>query len=490
MIVQLFWQYLIVFITTSVIIVLIGLSARFWRQWPAKLKYAIWLVIAIRLLLPFQPQLKTAPVKIEVISPPAAGQQIQMQPSDERKPSDMPNNAQNAPLPVDTNTVAACIWLVGGALIFLYEMGKYTCFWHKVRRWSTKPANPSTQQMLLKVCSELGCNVPQLYICRQEMGPMTMGLFHPILVLPHEKYSQEQLYFILRHEILHIQRKDLWYKRLLLLVRIIHWYHPLVYWWFQRANIDLEFACDEAVVQNLNFDKRCAYSNVILSSAAKKAEAGSAFSTYFYAEVKTLKERFSNILTAKRRKKGVLLLSLVVLCTVLVSTLVACTPAVSEPSGSPSSGEDSTQNGAADLPSSVPITSSGSLSSEPSGTLENPYYIMTDAPDDGAPYGCEFSVLTDHSLDTLQMLEKMGEMQGFVFKSGEMPYIRIQFNGDKLPKDIYLRYISEDAWQQAYPIDENWRIEVPTQPGIYSFFADITWEDDSKETAYWRITIE
>ena len=77
---------------------------------------------------------------------------------------------------------------------------------------------------------------------------MTLGLLRPVIVLPPE-VPEADLPLILRHELCHIRRRDLWYKGVMLLANAVHWFNPLVWRMAGQAGRDLELYCDEAVVE-------------------------------------------------------------------------------------------------------------------------------------------------------------------------------------------------------------------------------------------------
>lgn len=151
---------------------------------------------------------------------------------------------------------------------------------------------------------------------------MLFGMVRPTILLPDLDYPQNDLDMIIAHETVHYQRKDIWYKLVLLLATAIHWFNPVVYWMAYYANKDLEFSCDEIVVQNRDMDYKKAYSQSILHAIC--TEKGSALSTYFKGGKKDIKERFSNILMGGKKKRGILLFAVVLLATLLSGMLVAC----------------------------------------------------------------------------------------------------------------------------------------------------------------------
>ena len=113
---------------------------------------------------------------------------------------------------------------------------------------------------------------------------------------------------ILRHELTHYRRHDLWYKAVLLAARTLHWFNPLLHLLVKEASVDLELTCDDAVVSDMGQEARRAYSKTLLS--AIRREKGPALSTHFYGGKEVMKERFRNILGQRSQKRGTLVLAL------------------------------------------------------------------------------------------------------------------------------------------------------------------------------------
>jgi beta-lactamase regulating signal transducer with metallopeptidase domain len=120
---------------------------------------------------------------------------------------------------------------------------------------------------------------PQLLECGKIASPMMIGFFRPIILLPSTDYSNNELAVVLKHELTHFKRGDIWYKLLLVIANSIHWFNPLAYLMVKAANRDLEYSCDDAVVKNSDINFRKEYSLTILK-VMQKGEA-TALSTYF-----------------------------------------------------------------------------------------------------------------------------------------------------------------------------------------------------------------
>ena len=99
--------------------------------------------------------------------------------------------------------------------------------------------------------------------------PMTLGLLRPVIVLPPE-VPEADLPLILRHELCHIRRRDLWYKGLMLLANAVHWFNPLVWLLRRQGETDLELTCDDAVAAGLSGGDRRAYGEALLADLGRR----------------------------------------------------------------------------------------------------------------------------------------------------------------------------------------------------------------------------
>lgn len=164
-------------------------------------------------------------------------------------------------------------------------------------------------------------------------SPMIIGFLRPYLVLPNEAYSNEEIYFILKHELLHYKRHDIYGKLLLTITKTIHWFNPVVSLMCKEAVIDMELSCDEAVVNTETYDTKKAYAETLFSSLGKqnistfsRGKASSPLSTQFYGGAKIMKKRFENLLTKTKKRNGLIL----ILATVLF--IVGCqTTSITKP---------------------------------------------------------------------------------------------------------------------------------------------------------------
>lgn len=83
------------------------------------------------------------------------------------------------------------------------------------------------------------------------LEPGVFGIFRPVLLLPEgirERLTAAQLDAILTHELCHLRRRDNLTAMLQMMVEVVFWFYPVVWWLRNRLIEERERACDEAVL--------------------------------------------------------------------------------------------------------------------------------------------------------------------------------------------------------------------------------------------------
>lgn len=235
------------------------------RRYSAKWRYFVWLILTVRLVIPFDIKLPQPLVNIPVKNPAAA-----------LRPEGVPaavvgngyaeqgsiSSSVSAPV-VSLWELLTVIWAAGAICFFMYHIISYFVFKHKI-----KPHCGTVNSDILKnVLDDMSIkNMPPILSCGKIASPMMTGLFRPAILLPHTEYEGGELSVILKHELTHYRRGDLWYKLLLVIANSIHWFNPFVYLMVRQANRDLECSCDDAVIKNSDINYRKEYSLAILNA--------------------------------------------------------------------------------------------------------------------------------------------------------------------------------------------------------------------------------
>lgn len=306
------------------------------RRYHARWRYWTWLILSCALLLgPAAEHLlstQTAAAPPLVLEVPQmdvlwqrnteTGPRFQVLPTQSHSAPAAPSEPSPAPelktqsLALSLDEVLPAIWLAGAALFLLWRLLGTLLFCHKARRWSRQPSEQA-RQIYTESCAALHIKHPPALLISSPVGsPMMTGLLRPRLYLPAEDWAPQELSFILRHELTHFRRHDLWYKLLVLLANAVHWFNPFIYLLSREADVDLELTCDDAVVANTDRETRQAYSETLLASLHRqKGLSRTALSTHFYGGANVMKDRFRNILTQNKRKFGLTALLLALLLT-------------------------------------------------------------------------------------------------------------------------------------------------------------------------------
>lgn len=153
-----------------------------------------------------------------------------------------------------------------------------------------------------------------IYQSERVRTPFVLGLIRPKIYLPFG-LAQEDLAYILAHEQAHIRRRDPWWKLIgFVLMALSFPCNPLLciaYFLFCR---DIEAACDEKVIRELEPERRADYAQALLRCSAGKPRLGAC--PVAFGEV-GVKKRIKTVLKYKKPALWTKILS-GILCAALI----------------------------------------------------------------------------------------------------------------------------------------------------------------------------
>lgn len=142
---------------------------------------------------------------------------------------------------------------------------------------------------------------------------MVLGLAVPVVVLPAGEMplwgtasgamaenSAGRNVAVLRHELTHYLRGDLWLKWAAALVECIHWFNPLVWWMTRQISHACELACDETVIRTMAEEEKMHYGDMLIACAGRQRRTAVPV-TAICEEKQRLQERLVNIMRYKKR---------------------------------------------------------------------------------------------------------------------------------------------------------------------------------------------
>ncbi|NTL99151.1 BlaR1 family beta-lactam sensor/signal transducer [Enterococcus faecium] len=165
-----------------------------------------------------------------------------------------------------------------------------------------------TQLERAKACLEI--NRKEIVILQSNLmcSPATSGIFNSRIILPRQfvkRASDEQLYFILLHELVHQKNKDTLQNYFLMGITILNWFNPISWFIMKQARNDREISCDQKVLRLLDDEDIFFYGSTLLDCANSDENS---YLLSFSAKCKELKKRIeliSNFKPLSTRKLAV-----------------------------------------------------------------------------------------------------------------------------------------------------------------------------------------
>lgn len=324
-----------------IIIFLFLVSPLLNRRYASKWKYLIWIFLAVRLLVPLSGADGRSVLDMMLQRRDFAASDEEQSETNIIPAETVPRRVvveiparMTTPLEVQSEKnitlldVAALIWASGGLLFVVVHLVSYMHYKRRVFKNGTVVKDVFILQEFLRLKRELGIRRAIPVIAFSEAAsPMMMGFLKPVLILPEVDYSREELYFILKHELVHIKRGDVYWKFLFMTANGVHWFNPLVWLMQKEAVVDMELSCDEKVTQGADFAMKKAYTETLLATLHKGCREKTILSTGFYGGKRIMKIRFQNILRKTGKKNGFSVLVFAVALTICMGTLIGCSVA-------------------------------------------------------------------------------------------------------------------------------------------------------------------
>lgn len=297
----------------TIILMVAAVRFVFRKKLTLRLRYALWAVVALRLLVPFSFSQSSLSVlnlfgaesffakendgiagfeKVEDAG--AAGGFAAAETGNAVYAPVFYHNQDQYPnvLTVDSTKD---LFLFSELLIFIWLLGVLLCggivltINHNFKRKLYCTRKPYTDGKPYSTPKGL-----PVYISSVVKTPCIFGLLHPAVYLPENVPEDKKLLeYVITHEEAHLEHRDNLWSLVRAVCICLHWYDPLVWIAGVLSRQDGELACDEAVIERLGEAERIGYGKALLEYSVQKNALGAdlQLSTALSGGKKQLKER-------------------------------------------------------------------------------------------------------------------------------------------------------------------------------------------------------
>lgn len=270
----------------------------FLKKSPKWIRCVLWAMVAVRLIVPFSFESGFSLVpNAQALNESSYSSTSYISPDIgdvmENLSADSVEQTENT-FP-DILAIASFVWAAGAVIMFLYMLLSYVILARRLR-----------ERIKLR---------DNIWICDRIKSPFVFGIFKPQIYLL-SSMSEEESKYVIAHENTHLKRLDHIWKPLGFLLLCIHWFNPfcwLAYWLFNK---DIELACDESVIRELDAKGKKGYSTALLMCSSVRHSASAC--PLAFGE-NNIKQRIKCILDYKKPAVRVIVITFAACIAVAVS---------------------------------------------------------------------------------------------------------------------------------------------------------------------------
>ncbi len=248
------WAVETIAATTLLMLLVLMLRGPVARRFGPQAAYALWLLPALRMILPPIPD-AWRPVEFAPIGAATEPGVIMLGVPVAEVPA-LPQGWGMADVPL----LVVGLWLLGAVAFVAWHIVQHQRFCAKVLASG-------------RARGVAGGHV-QMIESRHAAGPLAFGVIHRYVAMPvdfRERYDEREQALALAHELGHHARGDLLANWVALVVLGCHWFNPVAWRAFRAFRADQEMACDAMVLARATPGVRHAYATAIVKSAHGQA---------------------------------------------------------------------------------------------------------------------------------------------------------------------------------------------------------------------------
>ena len=314
---------------------ILGLKPLYKNRFSKRWQYYVWIIVALRFLLPFTPDTTIVGNLFEKFDTAAITNEIPAIPNVPVPVSTGNSKAE----PIQTNreiTVTAmrepfniyvCLVFIWSALalaLFVRKITVYQGFIQYIKAGNKEVSDIKILNLLSDCEEKLNTKTRMELSCNPLIAsPMLIGFFRPRIVLPARELEDKELSYIFVHELTHYKQRDMFYKWLIQIVVCVHCFNPFVYLLEKEVNKSCELSCDEKVIAVLDDKEKREYGDTLISFLKSNNLYKSSLASVTLTEgAEHLKERLGAIMKFRKKSKVITAITAIFTVTVCVCFFV------------------------------------------------------------------------------------------------------------------------------------------------------------------------
>ncbi|MEN6326468.1 MAG: M56 family metallopeptidase [Syntrophomonas sp.] len=341
------WVVLSSITGTILVLLILGVKTGFKNTLGANWHYYIWFLLLLKLIIPFTPESPVSIYNLVKLDSFKAPEPALINSAENGQPQvatgDYDHGLMGRPVFADLNSqpvekgfavapkgeifLMVC-WLVGAALLAFYTIFINLKLWYRLRSGHT--VNDAAIIHIIessKSAMKIKKHIPVI-VTDSIRTPALFGLINPVLLMPRGfiyNLNKNELQYIVLHELAHYKRKDILVNWLTVVVQIIYWFNPIIWYGFYRMHLDGELACDAQVLSALEPPMYKEYGNAIIrvlemTSSPKWIPGASQMLT----PKSNIKRRIAMISSFRKESLG---LSIITVIVFIAIGIIGCTAA-------------------------------------------------------------------------------------------------------------------------------------------------------------------
>ena len=260
-----------------VVLLVLAVQAMLGRRLPPRWRYALWLLVAVRLLMPVGPP---SPLSLFRLAGSGSGSPLPAHGDPVATGGAASASTVSAGTTLDPAAALLGLWALGVLALAARALASDRRL-RALLAGAEAVTDPGALELLDRCRERIGVRRRVQLVSSPVLSAPALWPGTPwparirggaAILLPSgdwRRWTSEELRYVLLHELAHLRQGDGAARRLESLLAALHWLNPLVHLAARRAGADREPACDALVLSRLGGGERAGYGRALIRAAER-----------------------------------------------------------------------------------------------------------------------------------------------------------------------------------------------------------------------------